>query len=201
MEQTPPLNTTADRPTSYDAFPRVVSTPEGRVWLAWCSLRDRRDEICVRSFDPSKDTGALSPVEVVSQGGAVNFWPTLLRRDYGTLEVVWGTHRAGRWEVRARQCSPDGVWAPEAACIARDAWQPTATLDNAGALWVASTNASTREPIPTRRAAAASMLRAGWCRYVIPLHLLGSRSPCPVETRRVLWIRSPGPVGGDRPSL
>ena len=137
MEQKPPLNVTADRPASYDAFPRVVSAPEGRVFLAWCSLRDRRDEICVRSFDSLKSPGTLSPVEVVSLGGAVNSWPTPLPRHDGTLEVVWGTHRAGRSEVRTRQGSPDGVWAPEATCVAADAWQPTATLDRTGALWVA----------------------------------------------------------------
>lgn len=140
MEHAKLVNLTADRPDAYEAFPRLLTAPDGRVWVVWCSLRDRRDEICLRSFRPSQGPEgcpALSPVEVVSEGNAVNFWPTHLLRDDGTLTVVWATHTGACWEVVLRERALEGAWRDDAQPIARHAWQPAATVDSAGLLWVA----------------------------------------------------------------
>ncbi len=132
-----PINITPGRPDAYDAHPSLVRAGE-RLWVAWCALEGRRDEIRLRSFDPA--TGDLSPAHQISGDTSANTPPQLAATDSG-LAVVWAACESGEWSVWARHVALDGAMS-EPLLVAQDAWQPAAMWS--GQLWIAWTDTVTK---------------------------------------------------------
>jgi hypothetical protein len=92
-----------------DDLPSIAAAPDGSLWAAWLSFRDRRDDIGLRQF---KD-GRWSNLQWVP-GTAGDAWlPQVAADAQNRVWVVWSEQRDANWDLYARLFDPAAqTWGP-----------------------------------------------------------------------------------------
>jgi hypothetical protein len=92
-----------------DDLPSLAAAPDGSLWAAWLSYRDRRDEIGVRQYVK----GRWSNLQWVP-GASGDVWLPQAGVDaQGRVWVVWSEQREGNWDLAARAFDPSTQsWGP-----------------------------------------------------------------------------------------
>ncbi len=122
---------------SLETFPRMARTPDGSVYLAFQTFRNRSSDIVFYRLNGSgwhrlDDAAATSDNE---------HRPRLAASPDGSLWAVWDVYSAGKYRVMIRRFDPkSGAWAaPEEAPGAKtlDAYAPDIAVDAGRRVWVA----------------------------------------------------------------
>ena len=120
--------------THYDKYGSAVVDRDGRLWVAWTSLRGETDVVVVRSR-----SGAVWSEEArLDRGEGVESGAKLVVDGRGRLLAVWHGRRKGKWAVYSRTRSHRG-WSNERRLSAEssDALHPVVAADRQNRVWIA----------------------------------------------------------------
>ncbi|HXG58465.1 MAG TPA: hypothetical protein VNL91_05555, partial [Thermoanaerobaculia bacterium] len=117
----------------YDKYPAPLFDRDGRLWIAWTSMRDGKDSIVVRS----RRGGEWSEAMRLDRGEGVESGARLLLDRSGNVWAFWHGRRNGRWSVFARRWKE--TWGDEQRLTSPsvDALHPAVALSSDGTIWVA----------------------------------------------------------------
>jgi hypothetical protein len=92
-----------------NTFLRAAAAPDGGIFVAWQSYRDRQSDIYLKAFQ----NGAWSDEVKVSESPANDWEPAIAAGPDGTAYIAWDTYDQGNYDVckaRSRYCggSPAG---------------------------------------------------------------------------------------------
>lgn len=118
----------------YDKYASSVFDREGRLWVAWTSMRSGKDQLIVRS----RSGKAWAAEERLDRGEGVESGARLILDARGNVWAVWHGRRKGRWAIHSRT-RRNGFWGPERILSTPgvDALHPAAVMDRSGKIWVA----------------------------------------------------------------
>jgi hypothetical protein len=127
------------------AFPAVVMSQDGEVFVAWQDGRNGRDDIFVgRSPDGGLTWGTEDMrLDMDEPGTAVSHYPTIARAENGRVAVAWADDRAGHDGIylRIRAAGQVPAWGPELVVAPagpkKSAGTPSLVWGRGGALYVA----------------------------------------------------------------
>ncbi len=120
--------------TDYDKYGSAVVDRNGRLWVAWTSLRGGMDVVVGR-----RRSGAVwSKDQRLDRGEGVESGAKLMVDGRGRLLAVWHGRRNGKWGVYSRTRSHRG-WSNERRLSAEssDALHPVVAADRQNRVWIA----------------------------------------------------------------
>ncbi len=88
-------------------FPSIGASPDGRLWVAWLSYHDRREELNFRRYQDARWT-RLIPVGRANE----DLWrPQVATDAAGKPWLIWSEQENGNWDIYAMAWE-DNEWGP-----------------------------------------------------------------------------------------
>lgn len=144
-----------------EAFPDAGTDSEGRVWIAWQSLRAGEGDIFARYYDPEKES--WSPELPVSDQPGGDWEPNLAFDDEGNAWVLYDSSRGNEFNLYLARITTEGEVAefPIGHSEAYEARGSIVATQEKDGFWIAAERGKKRWGLDSRGHGNATGINAG----------------------------------------